>query len=38
MKTGPQGDFALWNLWELLGFNDQLTLFKSTYVNHSSIT
>ena len=24
MKTGLQGDFALWNLWELLGFNDQL--------------
>lgn len=29
MKTGLQGDFALWNLWELLGFNDQLTLFNT---------
>ena len=28
-ETGLHGDFALWNLWELLGFNNQLTLFNT---------
>lgn len=29
MKVQCHGDFALWNLWELLGFNDQLNLFNT---------
>lgn len=31
MKIGCHSDFALWNLWELLGFNDQLSLFNTYY-------
>lgn len=31
MRIRCHGDFAPWNLWELLGFNDQLRLFDSYY-------